>query len=246
MNWVGGLLDELAHAGHEHRDPAYVSQYDRKAALDEDAREEVELLRSLGLTGDSTLVDLGAGTGTFAVIAARACAKVVAVDVSPAMIAAAQEKVVRLGITNVECVRAGFLSYQHAGGPVDYVYSRNALHHLPDFWKAVALERIARMLRPGGMLRLRDIVFAFELRDAQRFIVDWLESGAERPEDGWTRAEFEEHLRTEHSTFSWLLEPMLERAGFEISEADYGPRRIYARYVCVKNASEANGSKLLD
>jgi hypothetical protein len=36
--------------------------------------------------------------------------------------------------------------------------------------------------------------------------------------EGWTRAELEAHVRDEHSTFTWLFEPMLRRAGFEIRE----------------------------
>jgi len=36
-----------------------------------------------------------------------------------------------------------------------------------------------------------------------------------------------------------LLEPMLERAGFQISEAGYGSRRIYAEYLCVKTDGSA-------
>lgn len=38
---------------------------------------------------------------------------------------------------------------------------RNVLHRLPDFWKAIALDRIARMLWPGGVLCLRDLIFGF-------------------------------------------------------------------------------------
>jgi len=234
MRWTRGLLDEIALAGYEHLDAASVAGYDRKAAFDADALEEVRLLRGLGLDEHSTLVDLGAGTGTLALAAAATCRRVVAVDVSAEMVAATEEKVAGLGVTNVECVQAGFLSYEHRGAPADFVFSRNALHHLPDFWKGVALHSLAGMLRPGGVLRLRDIVFAFEPHEAQRFIGDWLRSSAERRQDGWTRAEFEEHLRAEHSTFTWLLEPMLERTGFRVEEADYGSRRIYARYVCVK------------
>lgn len=56
-------------------------------------------------------------------------------------------------------MNAGFLGYAHAGPPADGVYSRNALHQIPDFWKALALHRIARMLRPGGVLRLRDLIY---------------------------------------------------------------------------------------
>src|SRR5215471_16851744 len=133
-------FDELVHAGDEHLDPAYVATYDRKAAVDPAA--DLALLRSQGLSAMSTLVDLGAGTGTFTLAAAPFCKRVVAVDVSPAMLTALHAKAERLGCANIEFVRAGFLSYQHAGDPADVVYSRNALHHLPDFWKALALQRI--------------------------------------------------------------------------------------------------------
>lgn len=50
----------------------------------------------------------------------------------------------------IEVVEAGLLSYEHAGTLVDAVHTRNALHQLPDAFKAIALHRIARLLRPGG------------------------------------------------------------------------------------------------
>jgi SAM-dependent methyltransferase len=223
------VLDELALAGPEHRDPAYVAAYDRKAAFD--PAGELAELRELGLDSTATLVDLGAGTGTFALAAARVCARVVAVDVSPAMVSAMRERAAQAGLASVEVVQAGFLSYRHAGPPADFVYTRNALHHVPDFWKALALERIAGFLRPGGVLRLRDLVYACEPQEAGEVVSAWLEDAAERPEAGWTRAEREQHVREEFSTFSWLLEPMLQRAGFDIERAEFRAR-IYADYVC--------------
>jgi hypothetical protein len=48
---------------------------------------------------------------------------------------------------------------------------------------------------------------------------------------GWTRADIEEHIRDENSTFTWLLEPMIERSGFRIEAADYSADGIFARYV---------------
>jgi ubiquinone/menaquinone biosynthesis C-methylase UbiE len=96
------------------------------------------------------VVDLGAGTGRFALAAARRFGQVTAVDISPAMLEFLRQRAAAAGATNLECVQAGFLSYQHAGPPPDAVDTRNALHQLPDFWKAVALDRIGRMLRPGG------------------------------------------------------------------------------------------------
>ncbi|MDQ6604096.1 MAG: methyltransferase domain-containing protein, partial [Chloroflexota bacterium] len=128
----------------------------------------------------------------------------------------------------------GFLSYEHEGDAADFVYSRNALHHLPDFWKGLALARIAALLRPGGVLLLRDLVFSFDPSEADGAIEAWLAGAAARPEVGWTRDELATHVREEYSTFSWLLEPLLERSGFTIREAQHRPSGTYAMYICVK------------
>ena len=225
-------IDELAHAGDEHLAPASVAGYDRKAATD--PTEDVALLRDLGLNETSLLLDLGAGTGTFALAAAPFCRRVVAVDVSPAMLTIIREKATGLGLSNVVAVQGGFLGYAHEGDPADFVYSRNALHHLPDFWKGLALARIAAMLRPGGVLFLRDLVFSFDPSEAGDAIEAWLARAPARPEEGWTRDELATHVRGEYSTFSWLLEPLLERAGFTIRETQYRAPGTYAAYICMK------------
>jgi ubiquinone/menaquinone biosynthesis C-methylase UbiE len=226
------FLDELAHAGPEHLDADYVAGYERKAGLD--AAAEVERLRALGLNSSSTLVDLGAGTGAVAAAAAPFCHRVVAVDVSPAMLSVLRQKVADRGLTNVECVQAGFLSYTHSGAPADLVYTRHALHQIPDLWKAVALERIAGFLRPSGCLQLRDLFFACELQEVEAVVEAWLAGAGRDASAGWTRAELETHLRDEYSTFTWLFEEMLRRAGFLIQSADYTDSRIYATYTCVR------------
>lgn len=229
---LGWLFDEFAHAGDEHLDPTYVAAYDRKAGTD--PTEDLAILRGLGLSTHSTLVDLGAGTGTFSVAAAPYCRRVFAVDVSSAMLAAIRGKVARLGLTNVTVVRAGFLTYEHPAGTADFVYTRNALHHLPDFWKTVALERIAAMLHPRGVLRLRDLVFSFAPGDATSVADAWLASAPTSPDEGWTREELEAHLREEHSTFSWLLEAMLNRCGFEITNMSHQSSKVFSAYTAVK------------
>ena len=174
--------------------------YDRKAGTD--PTDDVDLLRRLGLGGESRVVDLGAGTGTFTAAVAPHCRSVVAVDVSAPMLDRLRRKIATLHLTNVTMVRAGFLTYEFTPGHADVVYSRNALHHLPDLWKAVALERIATMLRPGGILRLRDLIFSFEPREAARAIEAWLSAAPAAADAGWTRAELETHLRDEYSTFT--------------------------------------------
>jgi ubiquinone/menaquinone biosynthesis C-methylase UbiE len=194
------LIDELAHAGGEHLDPRFVAAFDRKQGFPELAGD-LAVLRAHGIGRASTVVDLGAGTGSFAVAAAPHVRRVVAVDVSPAMLAALRERVAAAGLSNIEDVRAGFLTYEHAGPPADAVFTRNALHQLPDFWKALALDRIASLLRPGGVLRLHDLIFDFGPNEAGAVLDAWLEDAAEDPSLGYTREDFAEHVRTEFSTF---------------------------------------------
>lgn len=220
----GWVPDEVALAGQEHLDPDHVAGYEAKAGLDLAAA--LELLRSHGLGPDTTLVDLGCGTGLFAAAAAGEARRVVGVDPSPAMLELARRR-----SEAVEWVEAGFLTYEHAGEPPRLVHSRHALHHLPDFWKGVALARIHDLLAPRGVLVLRDLVYDFEAREAGGLIEEWLASAAPSPAEGWTREELAAHVREEHSTFSWLLDELVRRARFEILERDIG-RGIYATYVC--------------
>ena len=143
------------------------------------------------------------------------------------MVAAMRER-------GVEAVQAGFLSYDHAGSPPDAVFTRNALHHLPDFWKAIALHRVAALLAPRGVLMLQDLVYSFEPQDAESAIDEWLVQAPTDSSSGWTADELAEHVRTEHSTFTWLLESMLARCGFEVRDRWVSGNQIYAAYTCVK------------
>jgi ubiquinone/menaquinone biosynthesis C-methylase UbiE len=226
------MIDELAHAGPEHLDPDFVAGYDRKQGYPDPA-EDVAVLRDHGIGRTSTVVDLGAGTGQFALAVAPEVSRVIAVDVSPVMQAVLGRRAAAAGLTNIEWVQAGFLSYRHAGPPADAVFTRNALHQVPDFWKALALDRIARLLRPGGVLRVHDLIFDFQPAEADAALDAWLDQAAEDPSLGYTRDDFAEHVRTEFSTFRWLFEPMLAAAGFTIVTAEFD-RSIYGTYTCVR------------
>jgi SAM-dependent methyltransferase len=219
---ISQQFDELARAGPEHLDATFVAKFDEK--MPTDWSTEIATLLALGVGPTSTVVDLGAGTGTFAQAIAGRVSRCVAVDVSEAMVAAMRAR-------GVQAVRAGFLTYEHEGEPPDAVFTSNAMHHLPDFWKMIALERVADMLRPGGVLRLRDFVYSFEPHEADQVFAAWLDQEVAQ---GWTAHDLNEHILDEHSTFTWLLEPMLERAGFEIHERSVREDRLHAAYTCMR------------
>lgn len=227
--------DEVRLAGRENLDVEHVARYDGK--MDSRAEAEVALLRQHGLTAGSRIVEFGAGTGQFTAAASRAGARVIAVDVSEPMLEHLRRKIAHEHLGNVDLVQAGFLSYVSDGEPADFVYSRYALHHLPDFWKAVALVRMGRLLRPGGILRLWDVVYDFDPPDADQRIEAWCALGGTDVDGEWSRAEFEEHVRDEHSTFRWILEPMILKSGFTILELTYSPRTFDAQYVLQRTAS---------
>jgi hypothetical protein len=155
----------------------------------------------------------------------------VAVEVSPVMRDRLRAQLDSAAVTNVDIAAAGFVTYNHVGERADIVYSRYALHHLPDFWKVMALRRVRAMLRRDGIFRLWDVVYRFDPDEADERIEAWCAPFGDEVEGDWARWEMEEHVRDEHSTFSWLLEAMFERTGFTIEEADYSDDGFETRYL---------------
>lgn len=224
------MVDELAYAGPEHLDPGFVAGFDRKQGWPDPGPDIAELKRR----NVRTVVDLGAGTGRFALAAAEHFERVTAVDVSEAMLRSIRER----AASNVDTVRAGFLTYE--GPQVDAVYTRHALHQLPDFFKVIALDRIARLLKPGGVLLLRDLIYDFAPSEADAVFQSWFDNAHDDPATGYTAEDYRTHIRTEFSTFRFLQEEMLTRAGFDVVSAEY-QARVFGSYVCVRNGASASG-----
>jgi len=151
------MLDEVALGGPEHLDPGFVAGYDRKQGHPEPAEDLAALARQ-GIGPASTVVDLGAGTGQFALATASRVGRA-AVDISPAMLAVLRERAARAGLSNIECVQAGLLSYYHTGPPADAVFTRNALDQLPDFLEGSGTgpDRHAAAARRGGEAARSDL-----------------------------------------------------------------------------------------
>jgi SAM-dependent methyltransferase len=108
--------------------------------------------------GDKVL-DIGAGAGTDALIAARLVGppgRVFALDITPAMVRKLRELAARGGIGNVEVIEGNAEEIPLPDAAVDVVTSNGMLNLVPDKRKAVA--EIFRVLRPGGRAQIADIV----------------------------------------------------------------------------------------
>ncbi|MEW6497925.1 MAG: class I SAM-dependent methyltransferase [Cyanobacteriota bacterium] len=238
MNLPTWFYNEFQQSGVDFENTAEVAAYDHNQRSSSEESER-ELVERLGISANHTVIDFGAGTGTFAIQACKAGARVYAVDVSKTMLTYAQNKAHAANVESIEFHHAGFLSYEHQGNPVDFIVTKSAFHHLPDFWKMVGLLRMASMLKTRGVLYLKDAVFSFNVREYCSCINTWIARMAKPAGEGFTVSDYEMHVREEYSTFAWILEGMLTRAGFEIEQADY-PTPEYAQYVCRKSQTKAD------
>jgi hypothetical protein len=118
------------------------------------------------------------------------------------MIDFARQRLRKLGLTNVAFHHAGFLTYEHRDEHASSVITKFALHHLPDFWKVVALVRINRFLQMGGLFYLEDVVFSFQPESYRTAIQQWIDQASASGES-FSEKDFEGHVRDEYSTYSW-------------------------------------------
>lgn len=218
--------NESAQVGTDLGDPANAREYARRRP----AEDEERLVERLGVGPESVVVDLGCGHGSFAVAAARRGAHVHAVDVSETMLQLVTDSAAASGVSDVCLHHAGFLGFSPPAGSIDLVVSRFALHHLPDFWKQVALMRIAQMLKPTGLFYLRDVVFSFDPSAYAQHVPAWIDATTEF--SGFPRSQAECHVREEFSTFAWVIQGMLMRAGFRIESENHVESLCLAEYVC--------------
>ncbi|MET4120186.1 2-polyprenyl-3-methyl-5-hydroxy-6-metoxy-1,4-benzoquinol methylase [Bradyrhizobium sp. JR1.5] len=195
--------------------PAVASIYD---SHDDADLRACAALKMLGVQRGWRIADIGCGNGVLATEAALMGAEVDAIDISPAMLALA-EIYARDRKAPVRTQSAGLLSFAYRPESYDLIVSEFTLHHLPDFWKAVAMSRIYRALKPGATFYLRDIVYASMPDALERDVEQWADF--EIKNHDVPRESVVTHMRDEYSTFGWVMERMLTDVGFTLVSADY-------------------------
>lgn len=210
----------LAHLGLAARDydaaiRRYIGGYEEMIA------EVVDLV-----SGD--VIDLGAGTGALsAAVLTKPGTRVTLVDIDPAMLEVARERVGERG----QYVNALFMD---GLSPCDAVVASLALHHVADLdAKRELYRRIHSVLRPGGVLAIADITLHDDGPARTRMMDAWAAAMAEH---GIQRAEADglfAKWATEDRYYSLAQELMLLReAGFVAPECFWkrGPSTVFGGY----------------
>lgn len=107
--------------------------------------------RRVRLSPGATVVDLGAGTGFFAIPAARRVGpsgRVIAVDLAPDLVALVTERAGAMGLTQLTALESTPDHVPLPTGEADVVLLANVLHDLPPS----TVREAVRLLKPGGTL----------------------------------------------------------------------------------------------
>lgn len=110
------------------------------------------------LPNEGRILDLGSGFGLFSLYFAttQPGRRILGVELNGRRVAEATRSAQRLGRTNVEYQNANVLEWEDYGS-FDAIYMLDVVHHLPEASVAHFFERIEKLLKPGGMLVVKDV-----------------------------------------------------------------------------------------
>ncbi len=225
--------NEFLQVGIDYSKKSVVDGYDDDMESFRDyAAEAKQFLDKLKVSNakELTVIDLGCGTGAFPLHAAKYFKQILAVDVSQEMLNIASAKVNARQIKNVDFFHSGFLQFQPENR-ADIAHTKWAFHHLPDYWKQAGLLNMNKMLKMGGTLFLADLVFQFDSNYEAN--TDLLINDLSNEFSEAFIAELKVHIRDEYSTFDWILQGLIERAGFSIESINI-ESSLVSEYFCKK------------
>lgn len=127
-------------------------------AMDHSAANEAFVARLIELGGRGLMLDLGTGPAQIPVLLCGRLpeARLVAIDLARHMLRLAEEHVARSGFADrIELRHMDAKDLAFADDSFDVVYSNTILHHIPD--PRPFLREARRVLRPGGVLLIRDL-----------------------------------------------------------------------------------------
>jgi ubiquinone/menaquinone biosynthesis C-methylase UbiE len=143
----------------DHWDMA--AQHYEKTAHPFTARYAAAALAHVALTPESRVLDVAAGTGALALLAAQTGAQVLATDFSPGMVA----RIAAARLPNVEARVMDGQALALDDGSFDAVFSIFGVIMFPDWRKGLA--EMARVTRPGGF----GVVATWQDRGAATFLL---------------------------------------------------------------------------
>lgn len=135
----------------------FLPAYDPIMALLGFRRALRPLVAQAELQPDHSVLDIGCGTGSLALLIKEFHPTVVitGVDPDPRALARATRKAARAGVT--AAFDRGFAdAMPYAGGTFDRVFSSMMFHHVPKAQKSPVLAEVRRVLKPGGRLEFLD------------------------------------------------------------------------------------------
>jgi ubiquinone/menaquinone biosynthesis C-methylase UbiE len=115
------------------------------------------LIAQSSLGSARRVLDVGCGTGTFAIQVKRLepALEVVGLDPDPGALARSRRKAARAGVS-IEFVQGFSDSLPYPSACFDRVFSSFMFHHVPPAERPTTLEEIRRVLAPGGSFHLVD------------------------------------------------------------------------------------------
>jgi SAM-dependent methyltransferase len=189
---------------------------ERTRLEDQAATLEALLHRDAAYSPGARVLELGCGVGAQTVTLARQSpeARITAIDVSAASLAAAAERIDAAGLHNVEFVQADIFDLPFAPASFDHLFICFVLEHLRR--PAEALNRLKRLLKPGGTITL--------IEGDHGTVCLYPESAAARAAVGALVAL--QQAAGGDANIGRRLYPLLKQAGF--AQIHVSPRMIYA------------------